>query len=227
MLLREIEHQGSLPREVQQMNPYKVMEDPARGRVLHWLTFVVRNCRVMVLQGFAKARLQRHIDQQTYRHHHQQGHDPLRLFEIERRGQQEGIFEEATAAFCMRLAFVACEELLGRSRGVVECIGGKDDTTLLLHERLTSRAPKGEGPCNMVDHVGGGSAWLGRPRMPSRGVGPMVLSESKVACTPCAKVASVCRASASQAKAVPHSVVKALMSWSLCVRRCVTTVRCA
>jgi hypothetical protein len=70
MLLHEIEHHGSFPREEQQMNPYKVMEDPARGQVLHWLTFVVGNCRVMVLQGFANARLQRHIDQQTYHHHH-------------------------------------------------------------------------------------------------------------------------------------------------------------
>jgi hypothetical protein len=163
MLLREIEHQGSLPREVQQMNPYKVMEDPALGRVLHWLAIVVGRCRVMVLQGFANARLQRHIDQQTHRHHHQQGHDPLGLFEIERRGQQAGIFEEATAAFCMRLAFVACQELLGRSRGVVECIGGEDDTTLLLHERLTSSAPRGQGPCDMVDHVGGGSALAWSP----------------------------------------------------------------
>jgi hypothetical protein len=67
----------------------------------------------MVPEGLADAILQSGIDQQTHRQHHQQRHEPLRLFEIERGGQKARILEEPKAACGMLLAFLALEDRLG------------------------------------------------------------------------------------------------------------------
>src|SRR5262244_822717 len=46
-------------------------------------------------------------DEQTDRHDHQQGHDALGLFKIERRGQKLRVFEEAKSTFRLGLPFVS------------------------------------------------------------------------------------------------------------------------
>ena len=108
MLLCEIEDQGPFPRAQEYMNPHKIREDPPRRWVLHRLPFVVGKGGVVILQCFANAILQCCIHQQAHRHHHQERHDPLGLFEIERGGQQAGVFEKTKAAFRQGLAFIAC-----------------------------------------------------------------------------------------------------------------------
>ena len=108
VLFGEIEHQGPLPRGEEQVNPDKILEDPACRWVLDRFACLMRKRRVMLLEGFADAILQSRIDEQTHRHDHQERHNPLGFFAIERRGQKAGVFEEAKAAFRMRLAFIAC-----------------------------------------------------------------------------------------------------------------------
>jgi hypothetical protein len=167
VLFRQVDHDGPWLRDEQQMNPNKVVEDPARGRVLHRLRRLVGKRGPVVLECLANALLQSGIHQQTHGHHHEQRHDPLRLFERERGSEKAGVFEEAKAAFRIHLTFVACEAFLGWELGVVEVVRSEDETTLLLNEGLLSRYPRGQGPDNLVDHVVGLSALA---RSPSRAI---------------------------------------------------------
>lgn len=154
MLLCEIEHQGSLPRDQEHVNPHKILEDPPCRWVLHRLPLVVGKGGGVVPQRFANAILQRRIQQQAHGHHHQQCHDPLRLFERERGGQKAGVFQKAKAAFHQGLAFVACSQLLRWQLGVVECIGGEDETTLLIDEWLMGSDGGRESPFDSIDDLG-------------------------------------------------------------------------
>lgn len=94
------------------MNPDKVVEHPACGRVLDAFAFLVRKCCRMCLEGCANPILQGRLHQQADGHHHQQRHDAFRLFEIERGGQKLRVFQEAKAAFRLGLAFIAGSQLL-------------------------------------------------------------------------------------------------------------------
>jgi hypothetical protein len=86
VLVGQIEHAEPLPRDVEHMNPHKVVEDPSGGGVLDALAFLVWKRRRVLLERAADAVLSGRIDEQTHRHHHQQGHDAFGFFEIERRG---------------------------------------------------------------------------------------------------------------------------------------------
>ena len=57
------------------MNPHKVMEHPACGRVLDTFAFLVWKCGLVLFKGGANPVLQGGIDQQANGHHHQQRHD--------------------------------------------------------------------------------------------------------------------------------------------------------
>jgi hypothetical protein len=107
MLLGEIQYQRPLPGDEEHVNPHKIVKDPPRCRILYRGALLVRKGCSVVLQGVANAVLQRRIHEQAHRHHHQERHDPLGLFEIQRRGQKAWILEKAKAAFRMPLAFVA------------------------------------------------------------------------------------------------------------------------
>src|SRR5215211_2840443 len=63
VLVGQIEHQESLSRDVEHMNPHEVMEHPACGRVLDALAFLVRQGRSVVLEGIADAVLEGRIDE--------------------------------------------------------------------------------------------------------------------------------------------------------------------
>ena len=97
----------------------------------------------MVLEGFADAIRSGGIHQQAHRQHHQQSHDPLGCFEIERRSQNARIFEEPEAAFGVLLALIAVKQQLGWSLGVVELVRGEDETTLLGYKCLMGSARRG------------------------------------------------------------------------------------
>ena len=135
------------------MNPVKVVEYPSCRGVLDAFAFLVWKGGPVLCECGANTILQGRIDEETYRHHHQEGHDALRLFEIEGRGQKAGVFEEAEAAFGMHVAFVAGSHLLGRQLGVIQLIGGEEETTVLVDAVLPGRERAGQGPCDVVDHL--------------------------------------------------------------------------
>ena len=55
VLLREVEDDGGLSRDTQDMNPNKVVEHPPRGGVLDAFAFLVRKGGRVVLQRVANA----------------------------------------------------------------------------------------------------------------------------------------------------------------------------
>jgi hypothetical protein len=134
----------------------------------------------MLFQGLADAIRQGGIHQQTHRHHHQQGHDPLRFFEIERRGQKAWIFAKPKATFGILLAFIALEHLLGGELAVVELVGGEDKTTLRGHECLTGSNRRCQGAFDLVYQLVGLSA-LARPA-PRVIAGPATNSHRRQRC---------------------------------------------
>ncbi len=69
---------------IQHMNPDKGMENPACGWRLGGFTFLVEKRGSMSLERGANTVFEGRIDQETHRHHHKEGHNALRLFEIER-----------------------------------------------------------------------------------------------------------------------------------------------
>ena len=114
VLVGQIENHESLSWDVEHMNPHEVMEDPACGRVLDAFTFLVWKGCSMLLEGRADTVFEGRIDEQTDRHDHQQGHDPLGLFEIQGRSQKLRVFQEAKPPFRPGLPFVSVEHRLGR-----------------------------------------------------------------------------------------------------------------
>lgn len=111
VLVGQIQHPESLPRDVKHMNPHEVVKHPAGSGSLDTLALLVWKRCAVLLERAADAVLSGRIDEQADGHHHQQGHDTCRFFEIERRGQKLGIFEEAEAALGIRLPFVSGQHL--------------------------------------------------------------------------------------------------------------------
>jgi hypothetical protein len=109
----QMQHHESLSRDEEHMYPHEVVEHPACSGVLDAFAFLVWKGGLVGLERVANAVLSGRIDEQTYRHHHQAGHDTLGLFEIERGGQKLRVFEEAKPAFAPGLAFVAVEHRFG------------------------------------------------------------------------------------------------------------------
>lgn len=154
MLVCEIEHQGPLPRDQEHGHPHKILEDPPRRWVLYRVPFLVGKGGAVILQRFADAILQRCIYQQAHRHHHQERHDPLGLFAIERGGQKARVFEKTNTAFRQSLAFVACSQRLNGQLGIVQCIGGENATPLLVDEGLMGSDGGRESSFKHVDDLG-------------------------------------------------------------------------
>ena len=114
VLVGQIQNHESLSRVVEHMNPHEVVEHPACGRVLNAFAFLVWEGRAVLLEGYADAIFEGRIDESTDRHDHQEGHDPLGLFEREGGGQKLGGFQEAKPTFRSGLPFVSVEYGLGR-----------------------------------------------------------------------------------------------------------------
>jgi hypothetical protein len=84
VLRSQVEDDGPLWRDTQQMNPDKVMEDPPCGwRLGRFALLVWKRC-AMVLECGPNAGLQGRIHQQTHGHDHEKGHHALRRFELPR-----------------------------------------------------------------------------------------------------------------------------------------------
>src|SRR5215211_6051154 len=141
MLLGEIQHQRPLPWDEEPVNPHNIVKDPPCGGVLYRCALLVRDGAPVVLEGMAHAIRQRRIHEPAHRHHPQERHAPLGLFEIPRRGAKAWLLAEANAAFRMPLALVAREQRRRRELGSVQCVGGQEETTLAVDESLTGRDP--------------------------------------------------------------------------------------
>jgi hypothetical protein len=163
VLVGQIEPQESLSRDVEHMNPHEVMAHPACGRVLEALAFLVRQGRSVVLEGMAEAVLAGRIDESADRHHHQQGHDALGLFEREGRGQTLWGFEEATPTFRPGLPFIAVAPRLGGSLALVQFVRREEKTALLVEACPTVCAPRRQGPRHRVDALLGLRPGAGAP----------------------------------------------------------------
>ena len=123
-------------------------EAPPRCRVLHGSPRVVRTRGAVVLEGVAHAVLQRRRPQHTDRQPHPQGHAPLRRFEGTRCGPHAGGVEDATATFHRRVTRIASEQLLDGQAGLVEGMGGEEDTPLPVDTWRMGRDGGGKRPCN-------------------------------------------------------------------------------
>jgi hypothetical protein len=145
------------------VTPDKILEDPACRWVLERFACVMRHRRVMLLEGCAEALLQSRLDEHTHRHDHPERHHPRGCCAIERRGQNAGGVAEANAAFRLRLALIAVSQGLGRSRRVVECMGGEQETPRLVDAWVTERPGGGQGPCKRGDHLIRLGTWARAP----------------------------------------------------------------
>src|SRR5215813_13256112 len=83
VLVGQIEHEEPLPRNVEHMNPHKVVEDPPCGGGLYGFAFLVRKGGLVLRERVTNAILSGRIDKQTDRHDHQQSHNTFGFFEIE------------------------------------------------------------------------------------------------------------------------------------------------
>jgi hypothetical protein len=68
------------------MNPYNIVQDPLCGWILHRLSLMIEKGCTLLLQRLTDAVLSGRIDEPTDRHHYQQCHDALGLFQIQRGG---------------------------------------------------------------------------------------------------------------------------------------------
>src|SRR5262245_6713734 len=142
VLVGQIQHHEALPRDVQHMNPNEVVKHPACRWSLATLALLVWKRRAVLLERAADAVLSGRIDEQADGHHPQQGHDTLRYFEIQRRGEKLGIFKEAEAALGIRLPFVSGQDLSRWQLDLVAFVRREDETTVLVDTRLTGRDPR-------------------------------------------------------------------------------------
>jgi hypothetical protein len=171
VLVGQIQNDESLSRNVEHMNPHEVVEHPACRRGLDALAFLVREGGLMLLQDRADTVLEGRIDEQTHRHHHQQGHDALGFFEVERGGQKLRGFEEAKPAFHVGLPFVSSQHRLGGQLALVQFVRREDKTAVLVDPRLAVREPRRQGASDMVDDLGGLGAGPWAPPLPIGGRG--------------------------------------------------------
>jgi hypothetical protein len=79
--LSQVDDDGPLLRDKQQMNPDKVREDPPCGWRLERFAFLVWKRGSMVLERGANAVFQGRLHQQTPRHDQEKCHHARRLFE--------------------------------------------------------------------------------------------------------------------------------------------------
>ncbi len=114
VLVIEMQHEGSLSTNTQQMDADKILEDPASRGVWDRLPLLVWARCLVVLECLADAILQGSLHQQADCHDHQQRYDPLGFLEIKGGGQKAWIFQEPQATFGMLLTFIPREELLGQ-----------------------------------------------------------------------------------------------------------------
>src|ERR1700751_4237939 len=83
MLIGEIQHHGPLAWSDEEMKAHKIMNYPPGRWMLHTFSWLIGKCRVMRLKRLPNAGLQGRIHQQTHGHDQQEGHDPLRFFEVD------------------------------------------------------------------------------------------------------------------------------------------------
>jgi len=104
------------------MNPIEALKDPPCCRALSWIPFLIGIRLACLLQALPDSPLQRRVDRETKRHHHQECHDPLFVLQVQRVGKKLRVLRKAESSFNRVLAFVSLQkffagELLSVQRG--------------------------------------------------------------------------------------------------------------
>ena len=137
------------------MNPDTIWEDPSCRRVLHGLARLGGTRRVRRLQGGTAAVFSGRRHHQPSRHHPEARHDALGSLEITRGSDTLGLAQNAQAAFRMRLACVARQQLWRRPLRSGACVGGQHDTPVLVEEGRSGRERRGQSPLELVARLRG------------------------------------------------------------------------
>jgi hypothetical protein len=113
-MLFQIKHEYLARLDNEQMNAYKQLKKPAHGGVLHGLAFLVGKRLLLLFEGLTEAVFQGGLEQQREGHDPHQRHDAFGRLQIQGRGQEQRVFEEAKAPFHFLLVLVGRNQLLIR-----------------------------------------------------------------------------------------------------------------
>jgi hypothetical protein len=144
VLVRQVEPDGPWSRAVSHLNPDTGVEHPPCGRVLEAVALVVQHWCRMRREDVANPRLQGRIHPPADGHHQQPRPEAFRRVAIACSGQHLRVLQEATPTFRLGWACIPSSPLLRGEEGVVEGMGGADDTPLWVDTGLTRGDPPGE-----------------------------------------------------------------------------------
>jgi hypothetical protein len=96
--------------------------------MLNRFALLIRKRCLVVLKGLSDTILQSRVDQQTQGHHQHQGHDAFRGLQIQRRGHEQGVLEEAKTGLNAVLALVTRQDLGVWEEVGIDIVGGEDKT---------------------------------------------------------------------------------------------------
>src|SRR5437879_4343610 len=98
--------------DMQKLNALKTLKDPSHGGTSRRSVELVRQRLLRFGQTGAQSMLSQTVDEQAEHHDEAKSDDALRLFDEDRRGQKEGILQEAKAAFDAALFFIGGHHFL-------------------------------------------------------------------------------------------------------------------
>jgi hypothetical protein len=159
MSLGESEHEWPLACLTSPVNPDNIMPPPACRRMLKPFPRLMGKRCLMLVERLAKTIGQGGRHQSTHRHHHAQRHEALRLFPVPRGGYNRRGFKTPTPTFRTPWALIPFQKRWRWPWGFGPCVGGQDDTTVLVDERLWGRERGGPGPVDVGDDLVGVGAW--------------------------------------------------------------------
>ena len=96
---------------MQQLDAFKTLKNPAHRRTSRRLVDLIGNGLLLLSQLGAYSVLSQTIDQQTQHHNEAQCYQPFGFFHKNRRGQEQGVFQETKTTFDAPLFFVGSDEI--------------------------------------------------------------------------------------------------------------------
>jgi hypothetical protein len=151
---------------MQELNALKALKDPSHSRTSRWSIELVRQGLLRLGEAGAHPMFGQTIDQQAQHHDQSERNDALRLFDEDRGGQKQRIFQEAKAAFDAALPFIRAHEFLIRKDGWVQDIGGDDEARFAPRFLLDLSLVDAERCLDVPLHCGRGFfAWASTTHM--------------------------------------------------------------
>jgi hypothetical protein len=169
VLVRQVAPDGPWSRAVSPMHPDPGVAHPSCGRVLEAVALVVRNWCRMRREDLAKPRLQGRLHPPADGQHQQPRPEACRRVASACSGQHLRVWPEATPTCRLGWACIPSSPLRRGAEGVVECLGGADDTPLWVDTGLTRGDPPGERTGEPRDALVRWGAWAWAPPLVSAG----------------------------------------------------------